>query len=389
MSLVNKYIDSGSFLTATAVYDDINLTTKATDGYYQFGGQYRRQVSGALLTATVCADCFTFDSLDYVSTSSGDLCCLTQTPSQYYYPTGLTFLTTTNIYTDVNLSNIAANGYYSEPNGSQFRQITGGVLGSITGCSSCYTSVSLDYNNSENGLCCVSQTSGGYYVDYGTTLATTSGVYSDNTGTAATDGFYQVNGSSTYRQQSSGSLGSTTSCPTCALPSILASTQTPTNVCQTPQATAIYFEVVPPATNTFPVVGDNVFTDSSGLNPLNNTSTIYYYVSGTIALGVQNGAVVSSATCTSGTAFTSFFATAGTSSLSDGKCGSLCDTLLYHNGTGTLPQAGDIIYAGSTTGSQTVTWTDYRGFGNFDGDSAYESGIVNASGVIQTVALCP
>eukprot|EP01043_Picozoa_sp_COSAG02_P095413 COSAG02_NODE_31782_length_527_cov_1.077103_2_plen_27_part_01 len=26
MSLVNKYIDSVSFLTATAVYDDVNLT---------------------------------------------------------------------------------------------------------------------------------------------------------------------------------------------------------------------------------------------------------------------------------------------------------------------------------------------------------------------------
>ena len=311
MSLVNKYIDSGNFLTATAVYDDINLTTKATDGYYQFGGQYRRQVLGALLTATVCADCFAFDSLDYVSTSASDLCCETQTSVQYYYPAGSTFLTTTNIYTDVNLSNIAANGFYREPAANQYRQITGSVLGAVT------------------------------------------------------------------------------TCPSCALPSILASTQTPTNVCQTPQATAIYFEVVPPATNTFPVVGDNVFTDSSGLNPLNNTSTIYYYVSGTIALGVQNGAVVSSATCTSGTAFTSFFATAGTSSLSDGKCGSLCDTLLYHNGTGTLPQAGDIIYAGSTTGSQTVTWTDYRGFGNFDGDSASTTGIVNASGVIQTIYVCP
>ena len=72
MSLVNKYIDSVSFLTATAVYDDINLTTKATDGYYQFGGQYRRQVSGLLLTAAVCSDCFTFDSLDYSATSSSD-----------------------------------------------------------------------------------------------------------------------------------------------------------------------------------------------------------------------------------------------------------------------------------------------------------------------------
>tara|TARA_B110000261_G_C13063625_1_gene349230 strand:- start:145 stop:732 length:588 start_codon:yes stop_codon:yes gene_type:complete len=193
----------------------------------------------------------------------------------------------------------------------------------------------------------------------------------------------------TYRRQTALGLGTTITCPSCSLPSILASTQTPTNVCQTPQATAIYFEVVPPATNTFPLVGDNVFTDSGGLNPLNNTSTIYYYVSGTIALGVQNGVVVSSAACTSGSSLASFFATAGTSSLNDGRCGYLCDTLLYHNGIGTLPQTGDIIYSGSTTGSSTVTWTNYRGFGTFDGDNASTTGIVNASGVIQTIYVCP
>lgn len=86
---------------------------------------------------------------------------------------------------------------------------------------------------------------------------------------------------------------------------------------------------------------------------------------------------------------TPFFATSGTSPLNDGRCGYLCDTLLYHNGTGTLPQTGDIIYAGSTTGSQTVTWTDYRGFGTFDGANASTTGIVNGSGVIQTIYLCP
>ena len=199
---------------------------------------------------------------------------------------------------------------------------------------------------------------------------------------------YYIIGNTTAIGVRNGVVVSSAAC-TAALPSILASTQTPTNVCQTPQATAIYFQVVPPATNTFPVVNDSVFTDSSGLNPLNNTGTIYYYVSGTIALGVQNGVVVSSATCTSGTALTSFFATGGTSPLNSGRCDYLCDTLLYHNGIGTLPQTGDIIYSGSTTGSSTVTWTDYRGFGTFDGDSASTTGIVNASGVIQTIYVCP
>ena len=93
--------------------------------------------------------------------------------------------------------------------------------------------------------------------------------------------------------------------------------------------------------------------------------------------------------CAACSTLTPFFAAVGTSPLNDGRCGYLCDTLLYHNGIGTLPQTGDIIYSGSTTGSSTVTWTDYRGFGAFDGDSASTTGIVNASGVIQTIYICP
>jgi len=216
MSLVNKYIDSVSFLTATAVYDDVNLTTKSADGYYQSGGQYRQQVSGFLLSSTVCSDCFDYDSLDYVSTTPGDLCCLGQTATQYYYPTGSTFLTTTNIYTDVNLSSIAADGYYSEPNGSQYREIASSSLGSLTSCPSCYTAVTLDFNTTANDLCCVSQTSGTYYVDYGTTLYTTSGLYSDSIGTAAGTGFYKTSASTNYREQVGSSLGGSAACPGCS-----------------------------------------------------------------------------------------------------------------------------------------------------------------------------
>ena len=56
MSLVNKYINSDNFLTATAVYDDVDLTILSTDGYYQFGGNYRRQLSGVLSSSVICDD---------------------------------------------------------------------------------------------------------------------------------------------------------------------------------------------------------------------------------------------------------------------------------------------------------------------------------------------
>tara|TARA_R110001599_G_scaffold20978_4_gene78477 strand:- start:1005 stop:2096 length:1092 start_codon:yes stop_codon:yes gene_type:complete len=179
------------------------------------------------------------------------------------------------------------------------------------------------------------------------------------------------------------------SCPA-ALPSVLASTAQSTDACNSTQSTYVYFAKNYNDTNTAPIVGNFVFTDENGATPLNNTSTVQYYITGTIAFSVLNGVVVSSGTCSGGgTPLTPFFATAGTSSLNDGRCGYFCDTLLYHNGIGTLPQTGDIIYSGSTTGSSTVTWTDYRGFENFDGASASTTGIVNASGVIQTIYLCP
>lgn len=179
------------------------------------------------------------------------------------------------------------------------------------------------------------------------------------------------------------------SCPA-ALPSVLASTAQSTDACNSTQSTYVYFAKNYNDTNTAPIVGNFVFTDENGATPLNNTSTVQYYITGTIAFSVLNGVVVSSGTCSGGgTALTSFFATPGTSPLNDGRCGYLCDTLLYHNGIGTLPQTGDIIYSGSTTGSSTVTWTNYRGFGTIAGGVALTTGIVNASGVIQTIYVCP
>ena len=94
--------------------------------------------------------------------------------------------------------------------------------------------------------------------------------------------------------------------------------------------------------------------------------------------------------CTSGSSNTSFFATSGTTTLNDGTCGNATGSLLYHNGTGTLPQVGDTIYSGSTSGSSTVTWSNYRGMGPADvADGVVDTATVNGSGVVQTIFSCP
>jgi len=50
------YIDTNDFTTATAVWTNSILTTKATDGYYSFGGNYRQQIDGFLTDLISCSN---------------------------------------------------------------------------------------------------------------------------------------------------------------------------------------------------------------------------------------------------------------------------------------------------------------------------------------------
>lgn len=59
------YIDTDNFSTATAVWTDATLTTKAPDGYYSFGGNYRQQFSGLLTPIASCVG--DYESVDYES----------------------------------------------------------------------------------------------------------------------------------------------------------------------------------------------------------------------------------------------------------------------------------------------------------------------------------
>jgi hypothetical protein len=48
------YIKTDSFQTATSLYLDANLTTKASDGFYSLGGIWRQQVGGVLSAISTC-----------------------------------------------------------------------------------------------------------------------------------------------------------------------------------------------------------------------------------------------------------------------------------------------------------------------------------------------
>ena len=57
-SLGNYYIDGPTLSTASAVYEDVDLTICASDGFYSDGTVCRQQVACVLSIATPCPSCF-------------------------------------------------------------------------------------------------------------------------------------------------------------------------------------------------------------------------------------------------------------------------------------------------------------------------------------------
>lgn len=66
------FIDSATFTTATAVYTDSVLSTKAPDGWYTFGTTVREQSGGTLGGSTAC-NCNVF-YMSGVRSSCTDFC---------------------------------------------------------------------------------------------------------------------------------------------------------------------------------------------------------------------------------------------------------------------------------------------------------------------------
>ena len=72
--LQSLYINSSTFVQATAVFTDQALTTLAPDGFYSFGGYVREQVGGVLQQTALCEACNPNcgDELVYVVNEQGE-----------------------------------------------------------------------------------------------------------------------------------------------------------------------------------------------------------------------------------------------------------------------------------------------------------------------------
>ena len=149
-----------------------------------------------------------------------------------------------------------------------------------------YTELTLCYAVTEPGLCCGTSESRTVFVqgDAANLAGVTGDLYTDATfQTKAADGYYSDDPG--------------ISCSPSTLTAFNTSIGNPTGNCSTPQITPLYFQVISPATNQAPLIGDDVFTDTNGTK-LNPTSTTMYYIASLTAYGVNLHKVVSIAPCT-------------------------------------------------------------------------------------------
>ncbi len=151
-----------------------HLQQKTAAGFYKENLQttYREQTSGGVLqSATACPSCVTAITLEYSSVDATDLCCNTK-PTATYYIDGSSFDTTTNLYSDINLTP-AADGFYQVPTSGTYREQSSSTLGVVTTCPVCVNSVELAFDASdEYVLCCGSPSSDTYYLPLGTNFDT-------------------------------------------------------------------------------------------------------------------------------------------------------------------------------------------------------------------------
>jgi hypothetical protein len=157
-----------------------------------------------------------------------------------------------------------------------------------------YTELTLCYALTETALCCGTSESRTVFAsgDVADLASVTGDLYADATlQTKAADGYYSDDAG--------------ISCTPSSLTAFNTSVGNTTGNCSSPQVTPLYFQVVPPATNQSPLIGDAVFSDQSG-TILNNTTTTMYYISSLTAYGVNLGVVVSIAPCTTPPSGTSY-----------------------------------------------------------------------------------
>jgi len=389
------YFDGTSFSFATAVYTDVALTTLAADGFYSNESTVRQQLNGVLLNAQPCGSCAVdcgsgvsanvsangwFDATVNLANSTGATviyCYLTSS-----VPDGII----------VNYNSVNYNRLTSKYNHSSVTLVdAAGTQVDYAGINNQNTGLPTYVGNQNAGLIGSYTTVPEYlfsaasntYVSQGTSrdfsvVNNQVGFATDSSTPTSSPVFTMVvpktlAAVTTVNIQFFAPMSGTVfnwqiACPA-ALPSFSGSTLQSNITCAS--NTATYYFVrnavgtsIPYTvdTNIIPEIGNFVFTDVNGGTYLNDTNTLQYIiVNNSTALGIRNGVVISSAACTGGGG--GGLISYSTSVLYPNLVAVICnqfgtpaaDQLYFHNGTGTYPIAGDVVYSNS---AGTVTLND-------------------------------
>lgn len=127
------YIDTNNFSTATAVWSDAGLTTKAPDGYYSFTGNYRQQFNGLLQTIQACETpppvSYPFSGVGgSITCTSGEIDIIPSGAITLYASTN-TITIDTYLYTDAYLTTLTTIGAFRRS--GNIYEIGDGIVGII------------------------------------------------------------------------------------------------------------------------------------------------------------------------------------------------------------------------------------------------------------------
>jgi len=383
-TLSTFYFDGTSFATATAVYTNATLTTLAPDGYYSNEVLVRQQLNGVLLNATTCTTCaapcdsgvganFSGPGVASLDVNVGDSTGAILIYGSYgtTYPDGQIATLGSQTYNRLTCTSNHNTRTLQEQGGTivDYAGLNNQATGLPTWVGSRSTNPTGNQTNIPN---LVYNSSSNSFTDIGTTqnysvASTQVGTTSNTPGSAiftmvvpktdatvtnlnvtmfgndfASDTVWNIRVNCPAPLSSfSGSALSGTSPTTCGA-----------------LTTTYYFArngigINNPETNTVPILGNFVFTDANGSTYINDTSTIQYMnISGNVVLGIRNGVVVSTGTCSAPAGRTGFLASA-TQTLNQ-ICGSNANPSpavlqYYHDGSGSgYPAVGDTVYTHPT-----------------------------------------
>lgn len=415
------YFDGINFAQATALYTDAALTTLAADGFYSQNGIVRQQLNGILLNSQPCSECSVPCGSGISANFSGnghfnadvDLANSTGATVIYYYmgaqiPDGVLVTYNSVFYNRLTCKNNHNGQVIGEQNGTV---VDYSGLNNQPGTATNPTFVG-DRNNTQNPVGTFNNVTEYNYVDpvgyqaLGTTR--NFSVVNAQVGTAV------GTGSPVFTQVIPKTVGSVTNCnvqifaplagtvfrwqifcPT-ALPSFQGSALQNTTSCAAGAATYYFVRNATGTTtpftidtNTTPEIGNFVFEDANGSTYVNDTALIkYIIVGGTTALGIRNGVVVSSGSCSGSPSLTSF--NASISQTFNQICGpgatpAAADQTYYHSGSAALPIAGDTVF--TTSAGTTALAAGYYYLSGGGGSNTYFE-ITGNQGFVTNVTSC-